>query len=114
MILEKPLWWREVRISSLNCNQTVICGKIIEIAGLRYTPAGVAVTEFKIGHVSRQIEAGIPRQVECQISAVALARIAETIAGLALGTKVKSIGFLAKRSRTSLQLVLHVNNVDLI
>ncbi|MEO7559540.1 MAG: primosomal replication protein N [Nitrosospira sp.] len=98
----------------MNCNQTVICGKIIEIGGLRYTPAGVAVTEFKISHISRQIEAGMPRQVECEISAVALAQMAETIAGIALGTKVKSIGFLAKKSRMSLQLVLHVNNVDLI
>lgn len=72
------------------------------------------MTEFKIGHISRQVEAGMPRQVECEISAVALAGMAETIAGLPLGTKVKSIGFLAKKSRTSLQLVLHVNNVDLI
>lgn len=72
------------------------------------------MTEFKISHISRQIEAGMPRQVECEISAVALAQMAETIAGIALGTKVKSIGFLAKKSRMSLQLVLHVNNVDLI
>ncbi len=72
------------------------------------------MAEFKISHISRQIEAGKPRQVECEISAVALAQMAETIAGIALGTKVKSIGFLAKKSRMSLQLVLHVNNVDLI
>ena len=98
----------------MNCNQTVICGKIIEIGSLRYTPAGVAVAEFKIGHVSRQIEAGMPRKVECEISAVALAQMAETISSVALGTKVKSTGFLAKKSRMSLQLVLHVNNIDLI
>lgn len=72
------------------------------------------MAEFKISHISRQIEAGKPRQVECEISAVALAQMAETIASIALGTKVKSIGFLAKKSRMSLQLVLHVNNVDLI
>lgn len=72
------------------------------------------MTEFKISHISRQIEAGMARQVECEISAVALAQMAETIAGIALGTKVKSIGFLAKKSRMSLQLVLHVNNIDLI
>jgi primosomal replication protein N len=98
----------------LNCNQTVICGKIIEIGSLRYTPAGVAVTEFKIGHVSRQIEADKPRQVECEISAVALAQMAEAMAGIAPGTLVKLAGFLAKKSRMSLQLVLHLNKIDLI
>ncbi|BCT68532.1 primosomal replication protein N [Nitrosospira sp. NRS527] len=98
----------------MNCNQTVICGKIIEIGSLRYTPAGVAVTEFKISHVSRQIEADKPRQVECEISAVALAQMAEAIASIAPDTLVKLVGFLAKKSRMSLQLVLHVNKVDLI
>ncbi|MGH8762852.1 MAG: primosomal replication protein N, partial [Nitrosospira sp.] len=90
------------------------CGRIIEIVGPRYTPAGVAVAEFKISHLSRQIEAGMPRQVECEVSAVALAQMAETIVDVALGTKVKLIGFLAKKSRMSSQLVLHVNTVDLI
>lgn len=98
----------------MNCNQTVICGRIIKIGDLRYTPAGVPVAEFRISHISRQIEAGTPRQVECEISAVALAQMAETISGMALGTKVKSTGFLAKKSRMSLQLVLHINNIDLI
>jgi primosomal replication protein N len=98
----------------LNCNQAVICGKLIEIVGPRYTPAGVTVAEFKISHLSRQIEAGKPRQVECEIPAVALAQMAETIVGIAPGTKVKLTGFLAKKSRMSSQLVLHVNTIDLI
>jgi primosomal replication protein N len=96
----------------LNCNQVVICGKILEIGSLRYTPAGVAVAEFKISHVSRQIEAGKPRQVECEISAVALAQVAEIVAGVTPGTEMKLVGFLARKSRMSLQLVLHVNNID--
>lgn len=66
--------------------------------GPRYTPAGVAVAEFKISHLSRQIEAGMPRQVECEVSAVALAQMAETIVDVTLGTKVKLIGFLAKKA----------------
>ena len=98
----------------MNCNQTVICGKIIEIGGLRYTPAGVPVTEFRIIHVSRQIEAGRPRRVECEVAAVALAHMAESIARTAPGTMVKLAGFLAKKGRMSLQLVLHVDKIDLI
>ncbi len=72
------------------------------------------MTEFKISHVSRQIEADKPRQVECEILAVALAQMAEAIEGIAPGTLVKLAGFLAKKSRMSLQLVLHVNKIDLI
>ena len=70
------------------------------------------MAEFRISHVSRQIEAGKPRQIECEISAVALAQVAETVAGITPGTEMKLAGFLAKKSRMSLQLVLHVNNID--
>ena len=72
------------------------------------------MAEFRISHVSRQIEAGKPRQVECEISAIGLAKVAETIVDITPGTKMKLIGFLAKKSRMSLQLVLHVNNIDFI
>ena len=98
----------------MSCNETAICGKIVEIGCLRYTPAGIAVTEFKISHVSRQIEAGKPRQVECEIAAVALGQMAETISGIATGSAVKLAGFLARKSRMSMQLVLHVNSIDSI
>lgn len=98
----------------MDCNQTVICGKIAEIGKLRYTPTGVAVAEFKISHISRQMEAGLPRQVECEISAMALAQTAKIVSGMEPGATVKLTGFLAKKSRMSMQLVLHVNNVDII
>jgi len=98
----------------LHCNQTVICGKVIETGSSRYTPAGIAVTEFKVGHASRQLEAGKPRQVECEISIVALAQSSETIAAITPGTLVKVVGFLAKKSRMSFQLVLHATKIDFI
>lgn len=97
----------------MSCNQTVICGEIIQKADLRYTPAGMAVTEFRLNHVSHQLEAGKPRRVECEIAAVALAELAQTAASLTIGTMVKLSGFLARKSRMSLQLVLHVNRIDL-
>ena len=98
----------------MHCNQTVICGRVIETGSLRYTPAGIAVTEFKIGHASRQIEAGKPRKVECEIPVVALAQSLETVAAITPGTMVKVAGFLAKKSRMSLQLVLHASKIDFI
>ncbi len=72
------------------------------------------MTEFKISHISRQMEAGLPRQVECEISAMALAQMAKTVSSMEPGATVKLTGFLAKKSRMSTQLVLHVNNVDII
>jgi len=95
----------------LNCNQTTICGKLSRLGALRYTPAGVAVIEFGISHTSNQIESGIPRKVNCEISAVALAQIAIIISETKPGTLVKLTGFLARKSQKSLQLVLHVENV---
>jgi len=98
----------------LACNQVVVCGTIVEIGSLRYTPAGIAVNEFKISHLSRQIEAGRPRQVECEIAAVALGQTAEVISRITAGTAVKLAGFLAKKNRMGSQLVLHVNSIDVI
>lgn len=68
--------------------------------------------ELRISHASRQMEAGLPRQVECEISAVALGETANSLARLKAGDAVKLTGFLAKRSRASWQLVLHVNDAE--
>ena len=81
---------------------------------MRYTPAGVAVSEFRVSHVSHRLEAGKPRRVECEIAAVALAELAEKATGMLPGVMVRLTGFLARKGRMSLQLVLHVNRIDLI
>jgi len=52
--------------------------------------------------------------VECEILVVALAQLPETATALVPGTMVKVAGFLAKKSRMSLQLVLHANTIDFI
>jgi len=98
----------------LECNQVVLSGDLIECDPLRYTPAGIAVTEFKLRHASEQLEAGKMRQVECDISAVALAEVARAIAKLDPDSRLKLRGFLAKKSRMSTHLVLHVNHFELI
>ena len=98
----------------MHCNRTVICGRVIEIGNLRYTPTGIAVTEFKVSHASRQIEAGRHRKVECEVSVVTLAQSPEIAAAIKPGTIVKVVGFLAKKSRMSVQLVLHADKIDFI
>ncbi len=95
----------------MDCNQTIICGEIIKLAELRYTPAGVAVLEFSIRHQSIQLNEGISRQIKCDISAIAIEKTAMTINKLEIGCRVKLTGFLAKKSQLNQQLILHVNNV---
>lgn len=95
----------------MDCNQTVISGKITRLGTLRYTPAGAPVIDFEINHTSQQIEAGLTRRVVCEVSAVALAQIANDISGMKIDCAVKLTGFLTNKNRMSRQLILHVNNV---
>lgn len=98
----------------MHCNQIIICGKIIGLGVLRYTPAGVAVIEFTLSHVSRQNEAGVARHIMCEISIIALGQLAMKVAELAINSKVKLTGFLDRRSWRNQQLVLHANDVILL
>ncbi len=95
----------------MDCNQTIICGEIIKLAELRYTPAGVAVVEFSIRHQSKQINADTSRQVACDISAIAFEQMAMMIIKFKIGYGVKLTGFLTKKSQKNQQLILHVINV---
>lgn len=96
----------------MDCNQVVLCGWVAEIGAPRYTPAGVAILEFKVSHLSERLEGGVKRKVECEVSAMALADQAKMAASLKTGSPVRLTGFLAARSRNSAQLVLHVNRIE--
>jgi len=52
------------------------------------------------------------RKVECEVNAVAIGDLALT--KLALGTQIRAIGFLAKRSLKSTQLVMHINQIAVL
>ena len=96
----------------MDCNSVEICGQIAETTPLRYTPAGIAVLNFKLAHTSWQMHGGRKRNVECAVQALALDEVAKTAAKLKVGTTVRLTGFLALKSQNSTQLVLHVNNVE--
>ncbi|MFC4158483.1 primosomal replication protein N [Chitinimonas lacunae] len=90
-------------------NQVVVSGRLIEVAPVRYTPAGIPAIEFKIAHESQQLEAGIERQVRCEIPCVCLGEPATAIAKYAVDEEIVVKGFFAARSRRWLSsLVLHV------
>lgn len=93
-------------------NKLAISGEVTHIEDLRYTPAGLPLLSFVISHVSEDIEAGMKRKVECEVKAIAMGDLANS--NIQLGTKLRALGFLAKRSAKSTQLVLHIKNVELI
>ena len=87
---------------------------MVELGALRYTPAGVAALEFKLAHESEQAEAGSPRQVHAELSAVAFDTQAKLLTGRALGTPLRVEGFLGAKSKRSKRLVLHVTKIEFI
>ncbi|MEW5903131.1 MAG: primosomal replication protein N [Pseudomonadota bacterium] len=97
----------------MSSNRCVIDGEVSESEGLRYTPAGLARMAFKIRHTSMQQEAGMQRQVQCEVTALALGEAAKQSSHLQPGQQVRVEGFLAQRSLKSTQLVLHVDNIIL-
>ena len=93
-------------------NKLAISGEVTQIEDLRYTPAGLPLLSFVISHVSEDIEAGMKRKVECEVKAVAIGGLAKT--NIQLGTALRALGFLAKRSAKSTQLVLHIKQLELM
>jgi len=79
---------------------------------LRHTPAGIPLVTFRLAHASRQIEAGHPRTVECEVNGVALGEQALEMAARRTGEAVRVLGFLSRKNRMSAQLVLHATRTE--
>lgn len=93
-------------------NQVSISGVLVDKQPLRYTPAGIPLLSFTLRHQSEQIEAGMRRQVMCEMLVMALADLAVQAEKIAEGCQIQASGFIAKRSMKSTQLVLHVNKIE--
>ena len=81
---------------------------------MRYTPAGVPVSEGRLQHGSEQIESGVKRLVELEIAVLALGETARWLEAAPLGGEVKVTGFLAAKGRNSKTPVLHVNTLEFL
>jgi primosomal replication protein N len=92
-------------------NRVVLCGQVVEIDEIRYTPAGTPLVKFKVNHTSEQIEGGVARKVECEVEVVALDQVGLAASRLKTGEEVCLDGFLARKHRLGNQLVLHVNKL---
>ncbi len=95
-------------------NKLELTGIALQIQALRYTPAGIPLLSFVVQHVSEQIEAGMQRKVECEVTAIAMGDLAVKSQGIKEGALIKASGFLARRSLKSTQLVLHINTLEII
>ena len=93
-------------------NRFALSGVLSGLQPLRYTPAGIAVVEFRLKHESEQHEAGSPRKVEVEVDAVAFEAQAQLLSGSPLGRPLKAEGFLSAKSRRSAKPVLHVTNIE--
>ncbi|HRE16035.1 MAG TPA: primosomal replication protein N [Rhodocyclaceae bacterium] len=92
----------------------MLTGSLVEKKSLRYTPAGVPVTEAVLAHQSEQMEAGAARQVTFELALVALGPSAQWLQGASPGSAVKVTGFLAAKSRNSKTPVLHVTSIEFL
>jgi primosomal replication protein N len=89
-------------------NQLQFVALISERDILRYTPAGVPIVSATLTHSSQQVEAGVARLAEFEITAVAAGEISGRFSRAELGAAHQFTGFLAKKNRNSKALVFHI------
>ena len=98
----------------MEANAVTLGGTLAHVEPLRHTPAGLPLLQFKLAHKSMQIEAGFKRQVECEMSCVALGEIASALSKSSAGAGISVTGFLNRKNRLSAQLVLHATKTELL
>lgn len=92
----------------INCLE--LTGTILELHPQRRSPAGTPHWRWLLEHRSKQLEAGLPRQIVCQLVVQLSGEPFSVICQQAvIGARVKIRGFLARSSYRSLptQLVFH-------
>jgi len=95
-------------------NELRLDARVAELLPLRRTPAGVPVASCVLAHESKQIEAGLCRDVSVELQAVAVGDLAGVLAAVKPGAAVRIGGFLAARSLRSRSPVLHLNTIEFL
>jgi len=93
-------------------NQLQLIATVAERESMRYTPAGIPIVTAKLLHSSEQLEAGVKRQVEFEIAALAAGEISGRFDRAELGATYRFSGFLARKSRNSKGLVFHITDLE--
>jgi primosomal replication protein N len=96
--------------SVLNC--ITLSGSLVERKPLRYTPAGIPVSEGRLLHQSILLENKAERLVEVEMAVVALGDVARWLEVAPLGGFLRIEGFIAARGRNSRTPVIHANTIE--
>ncbi len=95
-------------------NRVRLRAKLVARGELRWTPAGIPVLGLALHHAGAVAEAGIERQLDFELDAVAVGEAAQRLARQTLGAELDIDGFLAPRSRRSRSLMLHITEFKAI
>ena len=93
-------------------NRLQLTATVIEREALRYTPAGVPIASCTLQHHGEVVEAGIVRQVELTMPALAAGVASGKLESCELGAQALFTGFLAKKSRNARTLVFHITELQ--
>ena len=77
---------------------------------VRYTPAGIPALNLKLKHSSEQIEANLKRTIDCELEAKIMGDAA--LRPIKIGDRIKTKGFIGKKSAKSSQLIFHINFIE--
>jgi primosomal replication protein N len=101
-------------VADSGLNQLTLDALLLEMQPMRRTPAGVPVTECSLTHESKQVEAGLVRDVSVALQAVAVGELAGVLAAAIPGMRIRVTGFLAARSLRSRSPVLHLSKIEFL
>lgn len=96
-------------------NRLVIAGVVGNEPETRYSPAGIPIARFTLKHRSQQSEAGMKRQVICNIGVIASGEgLQQTVQQLKTGEEIRVIGFLARANNRQGEnrLILHAERIE--
>lgn len=95
-------------------NSFEIDGVLTEVGQMRFSPGGVPVLAGRIEHRSKQVEAGVAREVGLELQVVAVGEKAKMLALASLGSTARLTGFLAAKSLRSRAPVLHIDTIEFL
>lgn len=93
----------------------LIAGTLGNEPETRFSPAGIPIARFTLRHQSQQQEAGMQRQVVCNIGVVASGEALQGIVReLHTGERVRVSGFLARANNRQGEnrLILHAESIE--
>ena len=90
-------------------NHFQLSASVVQVHGLRYTPAGIPALNIVLEHGSEVMEMDTPRQVKLQLRAVAFGAHAETLARSGLDSSYSFRGFLTN-ARNGKGLLFHIQD----